>query len=303
MFKAVTISSSIDRSAFSLLHRREIKLSRNLASSAIRVNLTSSPLQIFAHALLSTSLLRQILFLRRLRIALEPLVLQELSGGDPLARIQHQRLHQQVDAARADGEEHLHPLGPGPQRLDLGGRDVAVEAADARPIVLGGRADGLADQVELLEVGLGGQEGLAQHELREDGAHAPHVDRAAVVARAVQQLRRPVPPRDDLRRHLVVRVLEAGGETEVCELHLAVCRDQQVVRLDVAVQHEVLVAEPHCAAQHAHPRFDVGHAVVHASLSSDQHLQVAERKELQHEVQVLAPRAEHRQEADDVGMP
>ena len=40
-------------------------------------------------------------------------------------------------------------------------------------------------------------------------------------------------PRDDLARHLVPRVREIAGETEIGDFELAVCRNEQVVGLEI----------------------------------------------------------------------
>lgn len=97
-------------------------------------------------------------------------------------------------------------------------------------------------------------------------------------------------------------VAEAARETEIGELDLAVGGDEQVVGLDVAVQDEVLVAEPDGADEHAHPGLDVGGSVVHVGGVSDEHLQVAKGKVLEDQVDVLVFGGEDGLEGDDVGV-
>ena len=229
-------------------------------------------------------------------------MLEELARRDAPARIQAQRGHEQVDAERADGAEGLQVEVAAAHRLLHVGAHVARQARHPRPVVLGRGADGAADEVELVHVGAPRDEGGAQHQLGQHQAHGPHVDGAGVVLGAVQQLRRPVPARDDVGRHAAVGVGEAAGQAEVGQLERAVGRHQQVVGLDVAVQHEVGVAEPHAAAQHARPGLDVGQPVRHARRVLDQHLQVAERQVLEHQVQVLPLRREDGVQRDDVGV-
>ena len=125
---------------------------------------------------------------------------EHVPGGDSLAWVQREGLHEQVDAVGADGAEEAHevvlPLG----RLFFGD-GVAREAGDAGPVVLGGRADGLADDGDLLDLCVGGHVGVAHDELGEDAADGPDVDGARVVLGAEEKLRGPVPARDDLGGH------------------------------------------------------------------------------------------------------
>ena len=93
-------------------------------------------------------------------------------------------------------------------------------------------------QPDLCAAWLGGGEG-----------RSPHVDRRRVDGGAEQHVRRPVPQRD----HLVA--VRLGGhrlgarQTEVRQLQLAQLVDEQVLRLEVPVQHPVLVAVGQAAQQ------------------------------------------------------
>ena len=106
--------------------------------------------------------------------------------------------------------------------------------------------------------------------------------------------------RENLVREFAVRRAEDAREAEVRELQRAVGRDEQVVGLQVAVQHPALVAVRHGAQGHLHVALDLGGAQ-RQKLVLDHRLQVA-LAALEHEVQVaLVRKAVH--ELDDVGVP
>ena len=230
-----------------------------------------------------------------------PGVLEHLAGGDSGARVQGEGAHEQVDAVGADGAEaHLVPVlaadGGG------GGHGVLGELGDAGPIVVGRGANVVAYELDLVELRVPGEIRGAHDELSKDGADGPDVDGARVVLGAKEELGGPVPAGDDVGGHDLVGVGEAAGETEIGKLDLAVGGDEQVVGLDIAVEDEALVAEPDGPGQHAHPGLDVGGAVADDVGVSDEHLEVAEGEELEHEVEVLVLGGEDGEERDDVGV-
>lgn len=283
-----------------LLFLSKIQLTRNLGAS-ILVDLARPALQVGAHRLLAAVLARQVLLAGGLGIRVPPTVAKHVAGGDALLGVEGEGLHEQVDAVRADGAEaHLVPV----LAADgvLGGDGVLGELGDAGPVVLVGGADGLADELDLVELVVAGHVGGAHDELGKDGADGPDVDGAAVVLGAKEQLGRAVPAGDDVGGHVLVRVGEAAGETEIGQLDLAVGGDEQVVGLDVAVEDEALVAEPDGAGQHAHPGLDVGGTVADIVRVADEHLEVAEGEELEHQVEVLVLGGEDGEQGDDVGV-
>lgn len=283
------------------LARSEIQLSRNFGPPVV-VDDAGPPLQVGANLLLGTGCLsRQVLLPGGLGLGMPPLVEQHLAGGDALLGVEGEGLHEEVDAVGADGAEaHLVPV-LGVDRV-LGGDGVLGQLGDAGPVVVGRGANGLANHLDLVELVVPREEGGAHDELGEDGADGPDVDGARVVPGAEEELGRAVPARDDVGGHVLVRVGEAARQAKVGELDVAVGGDEQVVGLDVAVQDEVLVAEPHGAGEHAHPGLDVGGAVAHAVRVADEHFQVAERQVLEHQVEVLVLGGEDGQEGDDVGV-
>ncbi|KAI9158770.1 Aspartate kinase FUB3 [Paramyrothecium foliicola] len=256
------------------------------------LGLAGAALEVGNHLLLAAALAGEVLLAA---------VLEHLAGGDALLGVEGEGADEQVDAVGADGAEaHLEPV----LAADgvLAGDGVLGELGDARPVVVGGGADGLADHLDLVQLVVAGHVGGAEDELGEDGADGPDVDGAAVVLGAEEQLRGSVPAGDDVGRHVLVGVGEAAGQTEIGELDLAVRGDEQVVGLDIAVQDETLVAEPDGAGEHAHPGLDVGGAVADVVGVADEHLEVAEGQVLEHEVEVLVLGGEDAEQGDDVGV-
>lgn len=213
-------------------------------------------------------------------------MLEHASRSDALLGIQDERLHEEIDTIGAHrSEPHLVPIlaADGVLRGDR----VAGEFGDAGPVLLGGGSDGFADELDLVEVDGAGEVRGSHDELGEDGADGPDVDSAAIVLGVEEELRRAVPAGDDLRGHDLMGIREAPCETEISKLDLAVGGNQQVVWLDIAMQHKVLMAEPHGPRQHAHPRLDVCGTVRDTIGVADEHLQVAEGQIFEDEIEVL----------------
>ncbi|CAF3447191.1 unnamed protein product [Fusarium graminearum] len=68
---------------------------------------------------------------------------------------------------------------------------------------------------------------------------------------------------------------EAARKTKIGKLNLAVIRDQQVVWLDITMEHKVFVAEPDSTSEHAHPSLDICSTVADGFGIADEHFQVA----------------------------
>jgi hypothetical protein len=98
--------------------------------------------------------------------------------------------------------------------------------------------------------------------------------------------------------HVGVRIGETPREPEIRQLDLPIRGDQEVVRLDVSMQHEVRVAEVDRSAEHAHPGLHVRGAVGYASVF-DQLFEVAVGEILDHHVDGFVFGGEDVKEADD----
>ena len=221
-------------------------------------------------------------------------MLEHLFCSDSFPRIQRQHLHQQIHTHRPGRPKKPQKVIPitNCDNIFLVDGNIVRQLRHPRPIFLRRRPQRLPNQIDLIHIGLTGHKRRPQDQLGKHRSHTPHIDRATVVTCAVEQLGRPIPARDDLMRHGHGGIGKAPGEPEIGQLDLAVRRDQQVVGLDVAVQHEVGVAEPDGPTQHAHPGLDVREAVRDVRRVLDELLEVAEGKVFEHEVEVLVLGAE-----------
>jgi len=163
---------------------------------------------------------------------------------NPARRVVHQQCLEQIqpflpehlDAIRI--HELLVHLA-----LPLGETGLEVrEGGDAGPLGLGRGAEHAEDLEDLVDLAVAREQGLARRHLREDAPHAPHVDARAVLPAAEQDLRRPVPERDDFVGVGAQRDAEGAGQAEVGELEVAFFVDEEVLGLEVAVQDAVGVA-------------------------------------------------------------
>jgi hypothetical protein len=82
----------------------------------------------------------------------------------------------------------------------------------------------------------------AGDELGKDAANAPNIDRGGVVTRAQEDLGRAVPQGDHLVGVAAHGDAKRAGQTKVGQLERALAVNEQVVRLEVAVQHAPRVA-------------------------------------------------------------
>ncbi len=105
--------------------------------------------------------------------------------------------------------------------------------------------DSLDDFRQLVDLGLPGEEGLAQEQLGKYATDGPEVDGGGVVG-VEQDLGRPVPERDDDGRQDRAERVQAG-EAKVGQLDHAVRRHEYVLRLQVPVDDAVAVEEVHSA--------------------------------------------------------
>ncbi len=109
-------------------------------------------------------------------------------------------------------------------------------------LLLGQGPQGLLDAVQLVDVVVPGEEGLSVDEFAQDAADCPDVD-CGPVPLSDQQLGGAVPAGGHILGQLVVAGGEGPGEPEVAELELVGRGEEDVLGLDVAVQHAVQVHE------------------------------------------------------------
>lgn len=119
-------------------------------------------------------------------------VLQGLVGCQALVRVKLQHVAQEVQGVVGGGGEHVSQalgLGRG-QRFQHG---VGEGTLDGFDVVGSGPADELHHSVQLVQGAGAWEHWLAQEQLSQDAAHAPHVHSLGVLVRTQQNLRSTVP--------------------------------------------------------------------------------------------------------------
>ena len=134
------------------------------------------------------------------------------------------------------------------------------EGIDVRPDVFRDRTAELADELQLLRLAVALQDRSLGPHLSHSTPSSPHVDRRAVVAFAEQQFRRTVPYGDDGGRVAVdgVRLVAEGSrQSEIGDLEDARLRDEDVGRLQVAVEYLVEMHKVETVEQLVHHLLDL----------------------------------------------
>jgi hypothetical protein len=154
-------------------------------------------------------------------------VLQRLGDADPLGRVEHEHLLQQVDGERVRLRVHA---GEGGARGVRKGLDVlaGLRVVDEREVGLAHGAEDVDDELELVQALGSWEDRLAAKQLREYAPHRPDVNGRAVVVAAEQQLGCPVPAGHHVLRHELALGVVRAGEPEVAYLQVTVCVDQEV---------------------------------------------------------------------------
>jgi hypothetical protein len=94
----------------------------------------------------------------------------------------------------------------------------------------------LGDGAELMHVVFPGKQGLLVIEFHEDATNRPHINCCRVPFCVEEQFRRAIPPRHHVLGHQV-RLRERPRQSKVCNLEVALFINQQVARLEIAMQH------------------------------------------------------------------
>lgn len=122
-------------------------------------------------------------------------------------------------------------------------RLIPRQSRDARPVVLRGRAERSEYLIQLIvRIAHSREYGHAGNHLDEYTPDAPHVQRRRILGASEQNVRRAVPQRDDLVRIRMARDRLRPRQPEIGQFQLARLAYQQVLRLDVPMQHATLVA-------------------------------------------------------------
>mmetsp|Transcript_39919 Transcript_39919/g.85046 ORF Transcript_39919/g.85046 Transcript_39919/m.85046 type:complete len:383 (-) Transcript_39919:4-1152(-) len=175
------------------------------------------------------------------------MMLQRLPTHNPPVRIVLQQLCQQVGRVATPQRVHRHEVSDRPFRPLRKLWVVVRQPVHAVPVRVGiGRTPPLENFDELVDVRPAWEEGETGGHLGEDAADGPDVDGGGVAGGAEEEFGGAVPEGDDLVGVGSVREAGEAGEAEVCEFQgVSVGTDQEVVRLQIPVQHPVGVTVPH----------------------------------------------------------
>jgi len=180
-------------------------------------------------------------------------MLQRIMGTDPQLGAELQHSLQQIDTAWIDLREDLTEI-LGSVHLEV--LLVFGELRDSGPGALRGRAHDAEDAHQLVFVGSAGEERAAAVHLGHDATSGPDVDAGVVGAGTEEDVWGAVPQRHDFVGEGVDGDAEGAGETEVCQLELAFVVDEKVLRLQIAVQDPVGMAEVNALQELVHERFN-----------------------------------------------
>lgn len=175
------------------------------------------------------------------------MMLKRLPTNDSPIRIILQQRRQQIRGIIAPQRLHRHEVGDRPLRPL--GKFRIVMRQPVHPVPIGiriGRPPPLEDFDELIDVGSAGEEGQAGGHFGEDASDRPDVDGGGVAGCAEEEFGGAVPEGDDLVG--VGSVGEAGeaGEAEIGEFEgQSVGADQEIMRLQIPMQHPMSMTIPH----------------------------------------------------------
>lgn len=130
------------------------------------------------------------------------------------------------------------------------------KGGDAGPGAFAGCAHEAEDFLKLVFVGSAGEKGATGVHFRHDAAGGPDVDAGIVGAGSEEDVRGAVPEGYDFIGEGVDWDPESSCETEIGEFELALVVDEEVLRLEIAMQDAVLVAEGDALKELVHEGFD-----------------------------------------------
>mmetsp|Transcript_44586 Transcript_44586/g.104155 ORF Transcript_44586/g.104155 Transcript_44586/m.104155 type:complete len:414 (+) Transcript_44586:116-1357(+) len=215
-------------------------LARPIAVGAARRNLCVRPLESPLSGELAGQVSRREKGLSLWRRPLfEVLVLNRLPRADPLGGIVCEHRVQQRERLR--GKSLGREDGGQLVEVARGQHDARGERqrSELWPDALVGSAEQVAHHLQLLDLVRSRHQRPVQQQLAEDAAHRPHVDGEAVAFGAEQELWRAVPQRDHAAGVSALRWLNRARQAKIAQLDGAVRREQQVGKLEVAVEHRV----------------------------------------------------------------
>jgi hypothetical protein len=140
------------------------------------------------------------------------------------------------DAIRIDHFVVLLPLPLGETALEV------WEGGDTRPVCLSRCSEDAEDLEDLVDLRVTREERLASSHLGEDATDGPHVDTSRVLATTKQNLGCAVPEGDDFMSVGAERDTKGASQTKISQFQVALLVNEQILRLEIAVQDAVGVA-------------------------------------------------------------
>lgn len=160
---------------------------------------------------------------------------------------------EQVNATRVDCVEDASQILRG-VHLERG--LVLRQLRNARPCAFRGRAHDAEYPNNLIFVGGAGEQGSAGIHFSHDAPRRPDVNTRIISPTTEQDVWRAVPQGDDFVREGVDRDAKGTGQTEITQLQAPFAINEQVLRLEIAMQHPVLVAKIDALEELVHERLD-----------------------------------------------
>jgi len=165
-------------------------------------------------------------------------VTQCLLRRQTLVRVKLEQVLQKIECVVRGRREHVSEsfgLGCG-QGFEHGRGEGRVDRVD----VFGrGTAGDFHHTVELVQGRGAREDGLSEQELSKDTSHTPHVNALGVLVGSEQDLGRSVPPSSHVISEqglLVDFLIQGTGETEICDLDVALRVEKQVGRFQISVE-------------------------------------------------------------------
>mmetsp|Transcript_28795 Transcript_28795/g.74917 ORF Transcript_28795/g.74917 Transcript_28795/m.74917 type:complete len:211 (+) Transcript_28795:179-811(+) len=176
-------------------------------------------------------------------------VLQRSARGDTALGVVDHELVDKVDAIDADLGLRVADVLPGLARPLREGRLELRQVHQTGPLLDSRGAELLEYLEDGVDLRVACEERRPCGHLRDDAAHTPDVDGHTVACATQQDLRRSIPHGDHLVCVLRHRHGVGPSQAEVSDLEAQAGVDKQVLRLEVAVQDAVAVAELDAVAQ------------------------------------------------------
>ena len=113
---------------------------------------------------------------------------------------------------------------------------------EARPLVQVRGASDLKDLRQLVTVVYTSEKRLSVYDFSKDASDGPYIYRRGVVLGTKEDVRGTVPQSDDLVREVLHWDAKGASQTEISQFQKALAIDEQILRLQISMQHLVSMA-------------------------------------------------------------